>query len=289
MIEPFRNSLSVTDGKEKKMAASFVESEEKQMEAWDRVTLSRKMERLTASEYIRHLFDDFMELHGDRRFGDDPAMIGGIGLFEGQPVTVIGEQKGNNTKDNIYHNFGMPNPEGYRKALRLMDQADKFNRPIICFVDTPGAFCGIGAEERGQGEAIARNLARMSGYRVPVLSIVIGEGGSGGALALAVGNEVWMLENATYSILSPEGFASILWKDSNRAKEAAEVMKITAADLKELGIIEKVIKEPEGGVTENPVMVIRQLRSGIREFLKKMSDKSPEQIREERYERFRKF
>lgn len=183
----------------------------------------------------------------------------------------------------------MPNPEGYRKALRLMDQADKFNRPIICFVDTPGAFCGIGAEERGQGEAIARNLARMSGYRVPVLSIVIGEGGSGGALALAVGNEVWMLENATYSILSPEGFASILWKDSNRAKEAAEVMKITAADLKELGIIEKVIKEPEGGVTENPVMVIRQLRSGIREFLKKMSDKSPEQIREERYERFRKF
>lgn len=271
------------------MAAVGVEGGSNQMEAWDRVTLSRKMERLTASEYIKHLFDDFIELHGDRCYGDDPAMVGGIGLFEGQPVTVIGEQKGNNTKDNIYHNFGMPNPEGYRKALRLMDQADKFHRPIICFVDTPGAFCGIGAEERGQGEAIARNLAKMSGYRVPVLSIVIGEGGSGGALALAVGNEVWMLENATYSILSPEGFASILWKDSNRAKEAAGVMKITAADLKELGIIEKVIKEPEGGVTENPVMVIRQIRRGIREFLKGMSEKSPDQIREERYERFRRF
>ena len=211
--------------------------------AWDSVLLSRKSDRPVASDYISALFDDFVELHGDRYYKDDSAVVGGIASFHGIPVTVIGQEKGRSTKENIRRNFGMPSPDGYRKALRLMKQAEAFGRPVICFVDTPGAFCGIEAEERGQGEAIARNLFEMSSLKVPVLSIVIGEGGSGGALALAVANEVWMMENAIYSILSPEGFASILWKDSKRADEAAKVMKVTAAELKELGIIERVIPE----------------------------------------------
>ena len=210
----------------------------KEKSAWERVELSRSPARCTAGDYIDQIFEDFTELHGDRCFGDDGAVIGGIATLSGIPVTVIGQQKGKNTRENIRCNFGMASPEGYRKALRLMKQAEKFHRPIICFVDTPGAACGIGAEERGQGRAIAENLSEMSGLKVPVLSIVIGEGGSGGALALAVANEVWMMENATYSILSPEGFASILWKDGKRAKEAAGIMKITAKDLKELGVIE---------------------------------------------------
>ena len=196
--------------------------------AWDRVLLSRRKNRPVGSDYIRMLFQDFTEFHGDRLYGDDPAIIGGIAYFKERPVTVIAQEKGTNTKENIMRNFAMPSPEGYRKALRLMKQAEKFHRPVICFVDTPGAFCGLEAEERGQGEAIARNLYELSGLKTPVLSIVIGEGGSGGALALAVADEVWMLENSIYSILSPEGFASILWKDSTKAKEAAKVMKLTA-------------------------------------------------------------
>ena len=204
------------------------------MSAWERVQLSRRKDRPTGSDYIKRLFTDFIELHGDRCYKDDKAIIGGIAKFQGIPVTVIAQEKGRTTKENIECNFGMPFPEGYRKALRLMKQAEKFGRPIICLVDTPGAFCGLEAEERGQGEAIARNLFEMSGLKVPVLSIVIGEGGSGGALAVAVADEVWMLENSVYSILSPEGFASILWKDSKKAKEAAEVMRLTAEDLKEL-------------------------------------------------------
>lgn len=214
-------------------------------DAWERVTISRKNDRPVGQDYIRILFSDFLEFHGDRCYGDDTAIIGGIARFAGIPVTVIAQAKGKSTKENVAHHFGMPSPEGYRKALRLMKQAEKFKRPILLFVDTPGAFCGIEAEERGQGEAIARNLFEMSSMKVPVLSVVIGEGGSGGALALAVADEVWMLENAIYSVLSPEGFASILWKDSKRASEAAEVMKLTAADLKKLGVIEAVIAEPE--------------------------------------------
>ena len=214
---------------------------EQVLTAWDRVEISRSSERPTSMEYIQQIFDEFMELHGDRAFRDDGAVVGGIGMLNEQPVTVIGQQKGKNVKENIYRNFGMASPEGYRKALRLMKQAEKFGRPIINFVDTPGAACGIEAEERGQGEAIARNLMEMSGLKVPVLSIFIGEGGSGGALGLAVANEVWMMENATYSILSPEGFASILWKDGKRAKEASGIMKITANDLKQMEIVEWVI------------------------------------------------
>lgn len=194
--------------------------------AWDRVLIARSNDRAYTMDYINGIFDNFMKLHGDRLYGDDGAMVGGIASIDGQFVTVIGQQKGRNIKENEVCHFGMPNPEGYRKALRLMKQAEKFNRPIICFIDTPGAFCGMEAEERGQGEAIARNLYEMAGITVPILSVVIGEGGSGGALALGVANEVWMLENATYSILSPEGFASILWKDSKRASEAADTMKI---------------------------------------------------------------
>ncbi len=211
--------------------------------AWERVKIARGNERPTSIDYIGHIFDRFLELHGDRLCRDDGAIVGGIATIHGIPVTVIGQQKGRNMKQNIKRNFGMPYPEGYRKALRLMKQAEKFHRPIICLVDTPGAFCGVEAEMRGQGEAIARNLYEMSAIQVPILSIVIGEGGSGGALALAVANEVWMLENSTYSILSPEGFASILWKDSKRADEAADIMKITANDLHKLNIVDQVIME----------------------------------------------
>lgn len=214
--------------------------------AWDRVILARRADRPKALDYINSIFEDFIELHGDRNFADDKAIVGGIATFEGRPVTVIGEQKGKKAKENLERNFGMPNPEGYRKALRLMKQAEKFNRPIITFIDTPGAYPGMGAEERGQGEAIAKNMYEMSKLRVPIICIVIGEGSSGGALAIAVGDRIVMLENAIYSILSPEGFASILYKDASKAKEAAEDMKATAEDLKKFGIIDKIIKEPEG-------------------------------------------
>ena len=257
--------------------------------AWDRVQLSRKIDRPSGSDYIETLFTDFMEFHGDRNYGDDKAIIGGIAKFHGRPVTVIVQEKGTNTKENIAHNFGMPMPEGYRKALRLMKQAEKFHRPVICFVDTPGAFCGIEAEERGQGEAIARNLWELAGLKTPVLSVVTGEGGSGGALALAAGDQVWMLENSVYSILSPEGFASILWKDSTKAKEAAEVMKLTAADLYEKGIIEQVIPEPENLTPESMWQVTELLDDRIDDFLKKYDSLSEEELLERRYTRFRRF
>ena len=238
--------------------------------AWEHVLLSRKSDRPIAGDYIEELFDDYIEFHGDRYFGDDGAITGGIAMFHGKPVTIIGQQKGKTTKENISRNFGMPSPEGYRKALRLMKQAETFGRPVICFVDTPGAFCGIQAEERGQGEAIARNLFEMSDLKVPILSIVIGEGGSGGALAMAVANEVWMLENAVYSVLSPEGFASILWKDSKRADEAAEVMKVTAGDLLRLGIIEELIPEKEPASGDNLGEIAMEMDKRIGEFLKKI-------------------
>lgn len=272
-------------------------SEEKKVRAvhsgkktpWEKVLASRAKERPSGSVYIRSLFTDFVEMHGDRYFGDDKAILAGIASFEGKPVTVIAQEKGNSTKENIAHNFGMASPEGYRKALRMMKQAEKFGRPVICFVDTPGAFCGIEAEERGQGEAIARNLFEMAGLKVPVLTIVTGEGGSGGALALASGDEVWMLENAVYSILSPEGFAAILWKDSKRAKEAAKVMKLTAEELKEMGMIEQIIDEPEVLTGENVELVCEILREETNKFLVKYSNLDVEKLLEQRYERFRKF
>lgn len=265
------------------------ECDKKELTAWERVEISRSKERPTTLSYVQQVFDDFLELHGDRAFRDDGAVIGGIAMFGGQPVTVIGQQKGKNVKENIYRNFGMASPEGYRKALRLMKQAEKFGRPVVTFVDTPGAACGIEAEERGQGEAIARNLLEMSGIQTPMVSILIGEGGSGGALGLAVTDEVWMMENATYSILSPEGFASILWKDGKRAKEASEVMKITAKDLKKLQIIEKVIREPEPANEENLPEIAEEIRKDMDGFLRKSCQKTREQIVEERYERFRRM
>lgn len=258
-------------------------------EAWDRVQISRMKDRPVGSDYIHALFTDFMEFHGDRYYRDDRAIIGGIAYFHGMPVTVIAQEKGTNTKENIEHNFGMPSPDGYRKALRLMKQAEKFGRPVICFVDTPGAFCGLEAEERGQGEAIARNLFEMSGLTVPVLSIVIGEGGSGGALAMAVADEVWMLENSIYSILSPEGFASILWKDSSKAKEAAEVMKLTAGDLYELGMVEHVFLEPSHYTVQNLKEVTREMDEKIREFIGQYGALTAEEISERRYQRFRQM
>lgn len=241
------------------------------------------------SDYLDCLFSDFLEFHGDRACKDDPAVIGGVAYFHGKPVTVIAQAKGKSTKENVERNFGMPSPDGYRKALRLMNQAEKFHRPVLCFVDTPGAFCGLEAEERGQGAAIAENLFVLSSLQTPVLSLVIGEGGSGGALALALADEVWMLENSVYSILSPEGFASILWKDSKRAKEAAEVMKLTAFDLKKLGIIEKIIPEPQQFTAEQMGDVCEILDREICDFLERQAKLDPVQLAENRYQRFRKM
>lgn len=257
--------------------------------AWERVQISREKDRPTGLDYLERLFDDFVELHGDRCYADDRAVVGGVASFHGMPVTVIAQAKGRSTKENIARNFGMPSPEGYRKALRLMKEAEKFSRPIICFVDTPGAFCGMEAEERGQGEAIARNLYEMSALGVPVVSVVIGEGGSGGALALAVADEVWMLENSVYSILSPEGFASILWKDSSKAKEAAEVMRLTAGDLEELEIVERVFAEPEHFTAENMEPVLCAMDRSLQEFLGRYCGMETEELLSLRYQRFRRM
>ena len=265
---------------------SIAKKDEKKS-AWDRVLASRKKERPVGTEYIEDLFSDFTELHGDRYFGDDPAIVGGIARFHGMPVTVIAQEKGRNTRENVLRNFAMPSPEGYRKALRLMKQAEKFHRPVICFVDTPGAFCGMEAEERGQGEAIARNLFEMSGLKTPVLSIVIGEGGSGGALAMAVADEVWMLENSIYSILSPEGFASILWKDSHKAKEAAAVMRLTAADLQKHGMVERVFEEPEDLTIETLSELTLKMDRCMKIFFRKQLAMTGDEIAEMRYRRFR--
>ena len=253
------------------------------------VKLARDAERLTSLELIDLIFDSFVELHGDRYFGDDGAVVGGIAYLNGEPVTVIGIQKGKNLEENIATKFGSPSPEGYRKSLRLMKQAEKFNRPIITFVNTPGAFCGIEAEERGEGEAIARNLYEMSQLKVPVISVLTGEGGSGGALALAVANEVWMLEHSIYSILSPEGFASILWKDSSRAEEAAEIMKLTSYDLKELDVIEKIIPETNGEDLLSPKELSDSIKKELVASLDSLKQLSVSELQEQRYERFRKF
>ena len=279
----------MTEKKAGKKAAEQEPWSEKSLTAWERVCRSRSKERPVGKDYIDILFEDFVELHGDRYYRDDPAIIGGIAYFQGICVTVIAQAKGRTTKENLERNFAMPSPVGNRKARRLMKQAEKFHRPVINFVDTPGAFCGMEAEERGQGEAIARNLFELSGLKVPVLSVVIGEGGSGGALALAVADEVWMLENSVYSVLSPEGFASILWKDSSRSAEAAKMMKLTAADLKKLGVIERVFPEPQNFSVLTMKPTAELLRAGLAEFLTKYQKLETKDLLEGRYERFRKL
>ncbi len=251
--------------------------------AFDLVKLARANNRPTGIDYIEHIFSYFFELHGDRRFQDDPAVVGGLALLDKLPVTVIAIEKGHTAKDRIARNFGAPNPEGYRKALRLMKQAEKFHRPVICFIDTSGAFCGIGAEERGQGQAIAENLMEMMTLKTPVISILVGEGGSGGALALAVADEVWMLENSIYSVISPEGCASILWKDSARAAEAAESLKLTAQDALLLSVIEKIIPEKELGKGS----FYDGIKTALSTQLKHFMSVSGEELIEKRYRRFR--
>ncbi|MEO4657989.1 acetyl-CoA carboxylase carboxyltransferase subunit alpha [Staphylococcus aureus] len=257
------------------------------LKPWDRVQIARLQERPTTLDYIPYIFDSFMELHGDRNFRDDPAMIGGIGFLNGRAVTVIGQQRGKDTKDNIYRNFGMAHPEGYRKALRLMKQAEKFNRPIFTFIDTKGAYPGKAAEERGQSESIATNLIEMASLKVPVIAIVTGEGGSGGALGIGIANKVLMLENSTYSVISPEGAAALLWKDSNLAKIAAETMKITAHDIKQLGIIDDVISEPLGGAHKDIEQQALAIKSAFVEQLDSLESLSRDEIANDRFEKFR--
>ncbi|MGF7535294.1 acetyl-CoA carboxylase carboxyl transferase subunit alpha [Bacillus mexicanus] len=271
----------------KQKLEALKKNSQESLSSWDKVQLARHIERPTTLDYIQHLITDFTELHGDRLYGDDEAIIGGIGLFDGIPVTVIGHQKGKTTKENIRRNFGMPHPEGYRKALRLMQQANKFNRPIICFINTAGAYPGKEAEERGQSEAIARNLREMSGFSVPIICIVIGEGGSGGALGLGVGNHIYMLENTYYSVISPEGAASLLWKDSNKAQIAAESLKLTPDHLLELGIIDGIIQEPLGGAHKNVGLQSEYIKHKISSSIIELSKMGKEDIIKHRYNKFR--
>ncbi|MCG1293514.1 acetyl-CoA carboxylase carboxyltransferase subunit alpha [Staphylococcus epidermidis] len=259
------------------------------LKPWDRVQIARLPERPTTLDYIPYIFDSFIELHGDRSFRDDPAMIGGIGYLDGKSVTVIGQQRGKDTKDNIYRNFGMAHPEGYRKALRLMKQAEKFNRPIFTFIDTKGAYPGKAAEERGQSESIAKNLMEMASLTIPVIAVVIGEGGSGGALGIGISNRVLMLENSTYSVISPEGAAALLWKDSNLAQIAAETMKITALDLLDLGIIDEVINEPLGGAQKDEEVQALSIKKMFLKHLNELNQLTPEELANDRFEKFRKI
>ena len=259
----------------------------KELSAWERVEIARNPKRKTSIDYIENIFEEFIELHGDRISKDDKAIICGLGKIGEQNFTIIAEQKGRTTKENIERNFGMPNPESYRKAIRFMKQAEKFNRPVITFIDTKGAYPGVEAEEKGQGEAIAKSMFQMANLKVPVISIIIGEGSSGGALAIGVANKVYMLENAIYSILSPEGYSSILWKDSSRYKEAAEKMKLTAKDLYDLKVIDEIIKEPLEITEENFKQITNNIKNKIRKEVLRMSKKNPNDIREERYNKFR--
>ncbi|MEN2765581.1 acetyl-CoA carboxylase carboxyl transferase subunit alpha [Ornithinibacillus xuwenensis] len=259
------------------------------LKPWQRVQMARHAERPTTLDYIDELFTDFLEFHGDRYYGDDEAIVSGIAYYQEQPVTVIGHQRGKDTKENIRRNFGMPHPEGYRKALRHMKQAEKFNRPIICFIDTKGAYPGKAAEERGQSEAIARNLMEMAGITVPIICIVIGEGGSGGALALGVGDRIHMLENSTYSVISPEGAASILWKDSGLAQKAAESMKITSYDLRELGIIDEIIPEPKGGAHRDIKMQADYIRNVLEKSLQDLNKLSEDELLTQRWEKYKQI
>jgi acetyl-CoA carboxylase carboxyl transferase subunit alpha len=257
--------------------------------AWQIAQVARHPQRPFTLDYVQGLFTDWHELHGDRAFADDPAIVGGMARFNGQPVVVIGHQKGRDTRDKIYRNFGMPRPEGYRKALRLMKTAEKFGFPVITFIDTPGAYPGVGAEERGQSEAIGRNLAEMSSLRVPVVCVVIGEGGSGGALAVAVGDAILMLQNAIYSVISPEGCASILWKSAEKAGEAAETLGITAPRLKTLGLIDRIVNEPLGGAHRDPDAMMANLRKAIGETLRELQDQSMDALLERRIDRLMGF
>ncbi len=259
------------------------------LKPWDRVLMARHQARPTTLDYIELIFTNFLEFHGDRFFGDDPAIVSGIALYKDQPVTVIGHQRGKDTKDNIYRNFGMPHPEGYRKALRHMKQAEKFNRPVICFIDTKGAYPGKSAEERGQSEAIAKNLMEMAGLTVPIICIVIGEGGSGGALALGVGDHLHMLENSTFSVISPEGAAALLWKDASLAKTAAETMKITSYDLKEFGIIDEIILEPKGGAHRDKKLQATIISEVIAKSLAELKAYSVDDLLENRWDKYKKI
>jgi acetyl-CoA carboxylase carboxyl transferase subunit alpha len=253
---------------------------------WQRAQLARHPKRPYTLDYIERICERFEEIHGDRRFGDDAAIVGGLGWIDGNPVMVIGQQKGRDTKQKILRNFGMPKPEGYRKALRLMKLAEKFNRPILCLIDTPGAYPGVDAEERGQAEAIARNLLEMAKLKVPVVAVVIGEGGSGGALALGVADRVLMMENAIYSVISPEGCASILWKDAGQAPRAAEALKLTAPHLKELGVIDGMVKEPLGGAHADWDVAAANLKDAITDAFAELSELSPADLVEARYQKF---
>ena len=289
----------ITKGADVDLAAE-IESLEKRLEKlevdiynnlkpWDRVQIARHPARPTTLDYIPLLFNEFMEFHGDRYYGDDEAIVAGIGEFDGRAVTIIGHQRGKDTKENIRRNFGMPHPEGYRKALRLMKQAEKFNRPIICFIDTKGAFPGKAAEERGQSEAIAKNLFEMAGLQVPVISVVIGEGGSGGALALGVADRIYMLENSTYSVISPEGAAAILWKDASQAKRAAETMKITAPDLNRLGVIDEIIPEVRGGAHRNATEQAKAIKDMLKQSLNELLSLNSDELINQRYMKFKKI
>ena len=261
--------------------------ETNQLTPWQKVEIARNPKRKTSIEYIEQIFDEFIELHGDRNFKDDQAIICGLGLIGNQSYTIIAEQKGRTTKENVLRNFGMPNPESYRKAIRFMKQAEKFNRPVITFIDTKGAYPGVGAEERGQGEAIAKSMFEMAKLKVPVISIVIGEGSSGGALAIGVSNKIYMLENAIYSILSPEGYSSILWKDSSRYEEAAEKMKLTAKDLYEMKVIDTIIPEPVEMKESDFDKVAKTIKNEIKKDVEKMQKQAKEAIVEQRYQKFR--
>ncbi|HLS09822.1 acetyl-CoA carboxylase carboxyl transferase subunit alpha [Lentibacillus sp.] len=259
------------------------------LQPWQRVQMARHQDRPTTLDYVDRLFTDFIEFHGDRLYGDDKAIVSGIALYKDYPVTVIGHQRGKDTKENVRRNFGMPHPEGYRKALRHMRQAEKFKRPIICFIDTKGAYPGKAAEERGQSEAIAKNLMEMAGLSVPIICIVIGEGGSGGALGLGVGDRIHMLENATYSVISPEGAAALLWKDSGLAKQAAENMKITANDLKELDIVDDIIPEPRGGAHRDIETQSHNIDAVLANSLKELMDVPSDELLEKRWEKYQKI
>lgn len=259
------------------------------LSTWNKIQIARHAGRPTTVHYLKTIFSDFMEFHGDRLYGDDAAIVGGIAKLDDRIVTVIGHERGTDTKDKVARNFGLPHPEGYRKALRLMKQADKFGRPIICFIDTQGAHPGIEAEERGQSEAIARNLREMAGFTVPIICVVTGEGGSGGALGIGVGNRLLMLEHAYYSVISPEGAAAILWRDATKAKEAAEALKITSSDLQALGVVDEIIPEPKGGAHRDPMLQSKYIKQALIDHLNELSTMKPEELLEDRYQKYAKI
>lgn len=277
------NEISILENRAREVREAIYSN----LSPWQKVLIARHPERPNSYDYINYLFDSFFEMHGDRFFGDDPAVVGGVGHFGGRAVTVLGHLKGKDTKENIARNFGMAHPEGYRRAMRLMKQAEKFRRPVICFIDTPGAYCGMGAEERGQSDAIACSIALMSTLKVPIVAMVIGEGGSGGALAFGVGDRILMQEHTIYSVISPEGFASILWKDSSRSREAAGAIKITAQDLLALGVADRVVPEPTGGAHRAPEAAAENLGRALSECLEELERIPIDQLLEQRYQKFR--